>query len=321
MIYTKTGGLDVLKIQNIPMPVPKDNQVLISVKACALNIGDYARFITKKNKIPLSTKITNILMGYKGKPLGAEVSGIVKKVGKNVTHVKVGDNVYGKTAGTAPAGGLAEYALLDSNRVYQKPENLSFEEACTISISFETALGAVRKANIKNGQEVMIYGASGGVGLYAVQLAKNQGAIVTGVCSTRNIDIAKQMGCDFTIDYKKEDFTKANKKFDAILGINGCNSMKTYKNLLNDDGIFIGVGDAKQGFMALFQSFFSKNFTYFAGPLMEQKGYLKYAKELVEAGELYPYIDKIYSVKDTPQAIKYILTNHAQGKVVIKTDF
>ena len=210
---------------------------------------------------------------------------------------------------------------MDKDRVFVKPQNLSFEQASAIPISFETALGALRKGTVKAGQQVMIYGSSGGVGLYAVQLAKIMGATVTGVCSTRNLELAKQMGCDYVIDYKKEDFTKVRTKFDVIIGVNGCNSMKDYKQILKPNGIFIGVGNVKQVTKALFRSFTSRNFSYFAGPMMPQKDYLSYAKELAETGKLIPYIDKIYSVKDTKEAIRYIITSHAQGKVVVSMDF
>lgn len=321
MIYTKTAGLEAVQEKTIKLPVFHDDQVLVEVKACALNISDYQRFQTKKGKIQLATSITNHMMGYIGKPLGTEIAGIVVDTGKNVTHVKKGDAVFGKTTGTSPAGGLAEYALMDKDRVYPKPENFSFEEAATVSVSFDTALGAVRKANITQDQNVMIYGASGGVGLYAVQLAKASGANVTGVCSTRNLELAKEAGCDCVIDYKKDDFTNTDKKYDAILGINGCNSMKKYKKILSEKGVFVGVGDVNQAMKALLASFISHNFTYYAGAFTKQEDYLKYAKRLAETGKLHAYIDKVYPVNETTQAIQYLLTSHAQGKVVIKINF
>ena len=321
VIYTKTGGLEVIKQQSAEMSVPDDDQVLVEVKACALNIGDYQRFQTKNGKIPISTYITNKMMGYIGKPLGAEIAGIVTKTGKNVTHVKTGDAVFGKTAGTAPVGGIAEYAVMDADRVCLKPDNFSFEEAAAVSISFDTALGAVRKADITNGQRVMIYGASGGVGLFAVQLAKIAGAEVIGVCSTRNIELAKSAGCDRIIDYKKEDFTKTDIKYDAIIGVNGCNPMKKYKSIMKEKGIFVGVGDVNQALKALVASFTSHNFTYYAGAFTKQQDYLQYAKELAETGRLHTYIDRVYSVNETTEAIQYLLSSHASGKVVIKIDF
>ena len=278
MIYTKTAGLEAVQEETIKSPVFHEDQVLVEVKACALNISDYQRFQTKNGKIPLATSITNHMMGYIGKPLGTEIAGIVVDTGKNVTHVKKGDAVFGKTAGTSPAGGLAEYALMDKDRVYPKPENFSFEEAATVSVSFDTALGAVRKANITQNQNVMIYGASGGVGLYAVQLAKAAGANVIGVCSTRNLELAKEAGCECVIDYKKDDFTNTDKKYDAILGINGCNSMKKYKKILSEKGVFVGVGDVNQAMRALFASLISRNFTYYAGTFTKQEDYLQYAK-------------------------------------------
>ncbi len=260
VVYTKTGGLEVVKQQSVETPLPGDDQVLIEVRACALNVSDYQRFQTKNGRIPFSTSLTNKMMGYIGKPLGAEISGVVVKTGKNVTHVKKGDAVFGKTVGSAPSGGIAELALMDKDRVCKKPENFSFEEAATVSISFETVLGAVRKADIKPGQKVMVYGASGGVGLYAVQLAKAAGAEVTGVCSTRNTELAKTAGCDKVIDYKQQDFTQSDIKYDVILGINGCNPMKKYKSIMKEDGIFVGVGDMNQAMKALMASFTSRNF-------------------------------------------------------------
>ncbi len=321
IVYTKTGNLEVIKQQTIKTPLPNDDQVLIEVKACSLNVSDYQRFQTKNGKIPFSTFLTNKMMGYIGKPLGAEIAGIVVKTGKNVTHVQKGDAVFGKTAGSAPTGGLAELALMDKDRVYKKPDNFSFEEAATVSISFETALGAVRKANIRKGQKVMIYGASGGVGLYAIQLAKAVGANVTGVCSTRNVELAKVAGCDKVIDYKKQDFTQSDIKYDVILGINGCNPMKKYKSIMKENGVFVGVGDMNQAMKALRASFISRHFTYYAGAFTKQEDYLQYAKELAEAGQLHAYIDKVYSIDETKEAIQYLLTSHAQGKVVINVDF
>lgn len=321
VIYTKTGDFEVVKQQSIEVPLPNDDQVLVEVRACALNVSDYQRFQLKNGKIPFSTSFINKIMGYIGKPLGAEISGIVVKTGKNVTHVQKGDAVFGKTAGSAPVGGLAEFALMDKDRVCKKPENFSFEEAATVSISFDTAPGAVRKANIKPRQKVMVYGASGGVGLYTIQLAKAAGAYVTGVCSTRNTDLAKTAGCDKVIDYKKQDFTQSDVKYDAILGINGCNSMKKYKKILSNKGIFIGVGNMNQAMKALIVSIISRNFTYYAGAFTKQDGYLQYAKELAEAGKLHTYIDKVYSVNENIDAIQYLITHHAQGKVVIKTEF
>lgn len=321
MVYTKTGGLDVLKIQEIKKPIPKDNQVLIKVKCCSLNIIDYERFKNLYGKVPLFPRLVNFIQGSVGKPLGADISGIVEEVGKNIKHVRNGDAVFGKTCGIFPAGGWAEYALVNESQVYSMPSTLSFEEASAIPTSFETALGGIRKANVQAGQQIMIYGASGGVGLFAVQIAKVYGALVTGVCSTRNLDIARQAGCDYVVDYKKEDFRSIGKTFDAIIGINGCNPIKEYKKLLNKNGIFVGIGNGKQAMKALFLSPFSKKITTYAVPIAPQKDYLAYAKEIAEKGALKPYIDNTYCIKDIKDAIHYVVTEHTHGKVAIVMDF
>jgi NADPH:quinone reductase-like Zn-dependent oxidoreductase len=157
MVYTKAGYLDVLKVNDIPKPTPKDNQVLVAVKAGALSITDYERFKSLSDKVPLSTRITNTLLGFNDTPIGAEIAGIVVAVGKNITHVKVGDSVFGKTAGFFPKGGFAEYALMDKDRVYQKPDNLTFEQASAISISFETALGAGKNKGRSGGYDLRFF--------------------------------------------------------------------------------------------------------------------------------------------------------------------
>lgn len=318
MIYTKPGKTDVLQIKEIPTPAPTDDQVLVNVKSSTLNILDYERF--EGEKISLFGRLTDIFQGSVGKPLGGEISGIVTKVGKNVTHIKKGDEVYGKTLGKFPIGGWAEYALLDKSNVYQKPKNLSFEEAAVIPIAAETALGAVRRGNVKNGQEVMIYGSSGGVGQYAVQFAKAAGATVTGVCSTRNLEMAHSIGCDYVIDYKHEDFRKVGKKFDVIIGVNGNTSLREYKKLLKKDGVFIAVGG---GYIpkSVLSAPFSKHISFYGAPLMPMKDYLSYSKELAEAGKIKPFIDEIYSIKNVTEAIQYIVTEHAHGKIALSIDF
>lgn len=321
LVFTKPGGLDVLKIQEVAKPVPKDNQVLIRVKAGALNIADCQPFESLSDKVSLQNRALCALCGFAGNPLGTEISGIVETVGNNVAHVKPGDKVFGKSAGFFPKGGFAEYALMDSERVAVMPKHFSFEQAACVSVSFETALGALRKGRVKAGDEVMIYGASGGVGLFAVQIACAMGALVTGVCSTRNIELARSAGCKKTIDYKQEDFAACDDRFDAIIGVNGCNPMKTYKRLLKASGIFVGVGNATQAFHALGRSLTDKQFTYLAGVANLQEGYLDYARELAEAGKLSPHIDKVYSVHEAKEAIRYMLAEHAQGKVVLRMDF
>lgn len=328
IVYTHSGNCDVLKIKDIAEPVPNDNQVLVKVKASALNMIDYTRFTdTKENgKMTLFAHITDIAQNAVGKPLGGEISGIAVKVGRNVPSVKIGDEVYGVTLGAFPGGGWAEYALCNKNTVYAKPSALSFEEASAIPISGITALGAIRKANIQKGQKVLVYGSSGGVGQYVVQLAKAQGGIVTGVCSTRNLEMAKSIGADYVIDYKKEDFTKSGTMYDVIIGVNGYNPLGTYKKLLKQGGVYVAVGGTRQGMMGgMFGGLYSlgkkQKYTSSVYASAVRQECLPYLKELAENGKLKPFIDNIYPAYDVKKAIHYIIQNHTQGKVVLTMNF
>lgn len=324
LVYTKVGSPDVLKIMEMKKPTPKANQVLVSVKASSISNMEYMRFGNKEGKTPLFSRIINIGLNAKGKSLGADVVGIVEEVGKNVTSVKKGDEVFGMTSGFI--GGWAEYALLDEKTLYSKPTLLTFEEVSAMPTGCITALGAVRAAKIKKGQNVLIYGASGGVGHYVVQIAKAFGATVTGVCSTRNLDVVSSVGADFVIDYKKEDFTKKGKTYDVIIAVNGYNSLKTYNRLLNKGGRCIIVGGMKQAmlgsFCSPFYSIFSgKKFKPVAFPFMPVKKSLVEIKDIADEGKIKPFIDEVYPVHSTGAALRYVIETHPQGKVVISMDF
>jgi NADPH:quinone reductase-like Zn-dependent oxidoreductase len=325
IVYTQFGSPEVLKLMDVEKPVPKVNQVLIKVKASALTNLEYTRFIEpiEGRKTPLMIHLMDKILKAEGKVIGSEVSGIVEEVGKCVTSVKKGDEIFAVAVGLQ--GAWAEYAVADETIVCLKPTNLSFEAAAVIPIGGITALGAVRIAKIKNGQQVLVYGASGGVGQYALQLSKAYGAIVTAVCSTRNLGMARGIGADYVIDYKQENFAKTGKTYDAIIAVNGYNPIGIYKKLLKKDGIYVAIGGMKQGIMGALQGPFYSNggkkmtsSTYFKA--VKQK-YLPHLKELAEEGKITPFIDRIFSVKDIPQAITYIVKNHAQGKVAINIDF
>lgn len=326
MVYTRVGSPEVLKIMDIKRPIPKDNQVLINIKSSAISNLEYMRFGNKigNKKPPLFSRFINIVLNATGKPLGADVSGIVEEVGRNVKSVKKGDEVFGITSNFI--GGWAEYALLDEKKLYTKPSTFSFEEAGAIPTGCITALGAVRSAKFKEGHEVLVYGASGGVGHYVVQLSKAFGAIVTGVCSTRNLEIIRSIGAYFVIDYKKEDFTKKGKTYDAIIIVNGYNPLKIYNKLLNKGGKCIFVGGIKQAMLgslgSMFYSIFSgKKFIPFAFPFMPVKKSLAELKLLADEGKIKPFIDKVYPIQDIEEAIRYVIETHPQGKVVINMDF
>jgi len=326
IVYTKVGSPDVLQITDIKRPVPKPNQVLINVKASSISNMEYMRFGTKKTggKTPLFSRIINIGINATGKPLGADVAGIVEEVGKNVTSVKKGDEVFGMTSGFI--GGWAEYALLNEKTLYIKPSTFSFEEAGAMPTGCITALGAVHAAKIIKGFEVLVHGASGGVGHYVVQLSKAFGATVTGVCSTRNLDVVRGIGANFVIDYKKENFAKKGKVYDIIIVVNGYNPLNIYNKLLKKGGKCIFVGGMKQTVLGSlgspFYSIFSgKKFSPVAFPFMPVKKSLAKLKTLADEGKIKPYIDKVYSVYNVDEAIRYVIETHPQGKVVIDMDF
>ncbi|MDR1115168.1 MAG: NAD(P)-dependent alcohol dehydrogenase [Tannerella sp.] len=324
IVYTQFGTPEVLKLMDVEKPVPKVNQVLIKVKASSLTNLEYARFMEpiEGGKPPLMIRLMDKALKVEGKVIGSEVSGIVEEVGKCVTGVKKGDEIFAVTVGLQ--GAWAEYAVADETAICLKPGNLSFEAAAVIPVGGITALGAVRTAKVKDGRQVLVYGASGGVGQYALQLSKAYGATVTAVCSTRNLDMARSIGADYVIDYKQEDFTKTGKTYDAIIAVNGYNPIGIYKKLLNKNGIYVAIGGMKQGIMGILQGPFYSG----GGKKMTASTYFKAArqkclphlKQLAEEGKITPFIDKVFSVKDISQAIAYIVKNHAQGKVAINMD-
>lgn len=320
MVFGGAGNLGAIREATIGDPRPGKGQVLIEVKAAALNAVDAAvAGATGAGKVAMG--LAAGAMGLAGSPVGAEVAGVVVEAGDGAEGVTVGDRVFGKTAGTFPKGAVAQLALMDKGRFARIPETWSFEQAACVSISFETALNAVRKAGVGEGDDVMVYGSSGGVGLFAVQLSAALGAHVTGVCSTRNLAVAREAGCESLIDYKTEDFTAVGRRFDAVIGVNGNNPMTTYERLLKEGGMFVGVGDMAQAASAMARSFTSKSFVAVMGLGEPQEGYLEYASQLASLGKLAPHIDRVYPAAETKEALRHMIQDHAQGKIVIKTDF
>ena len=312
------GSPDVLKLEEVEKPAPKDNEVLIKVHAAAVNIGDYY-FLTGK---PFVVRLDpGGLRKPKTKILGGDVAGRVEAVGKNVKQFQIGDDVFGDISGIR--GAFAEYVSAPENVLAQKPGKLSFEEAAAVPTSGVTALQGIRDSGeIQPGQKVLINGASGGVGTFAVQIAKYYGAEVTAVCSTGKIDMARSIGADHVIDYTQEDFTQSGQLYDLIIGVNGYHSLSDYKRALSPEGTYVMIG----GSMAqIFQSIL-------LGPLMSKKGGKKVRgmgsvkinqkdlvvmKELLEAGKVVPVIDKRYPLSETAEAFRYLGEGHAKGKIVI----
>lgn len=313
--FSRYGGSEVLNLRDIPRPQPNDDEVLIKIYAASINAADWHLLRGE----PVIARIAFGLFRPKYNILGADVAGIVEVVGKNVSQFKVGDAVIGDLAG-AGFGTFAEYVAAPARDLILKPQNLTFGEAAALPLSSVTALQALRAGAVTPGTQVLVNGASGGVGAFVVQIAKILGAEVTGVCSTRNIDLVRSIGADHVIDYTVEDFTSSGKQYDLILGIHGYHSIADYRRALKVGGAYIMVGGTnKQMFEAIAWSPFyhktnKKVRVFLAKPNTDD---LTFIKELVESGKLKPVIDRNYTLGEVPKAIQYFGEGHARGKVVI----
>lgn len=317
MVYTKYGPPDVLELKEVDKPVPKDNEILVKVVAASANAADWRLMRAD----PFLVRLYCGLLKPKYKILGADIAGRIEAVGGNVKQFQPGDEVFGDLSGCG-WGGFAEYVCVRENILALKPANITFEEAAAVPLAALTALHGLRdKGQIRPGQKVLINGAAGGVGTFAVQIAKALGAEVTAVCSARNLDMARSIGADHVIDYTREDFTQSERRYDLILAANGYHSILDYKRALNPRGIYVMSG----GSMAqLFQALL-------LGPLISMTGSKKmgaltsqpnqkdivYLKELLEAGKVKPVIDRSYPLNGVPEALRYLEEGHAKGKVVI----
>ncbi len=314
IVYTKYGSPDVLQLKDVEKPTPKDDEVLIKVHAASVNAYDW-HFLTAD--IFLIRFMGGGLLKPKYTRLGADIAGRVEAVGKNVKQFQPGDEVFGMVR-----GGFAEYATAREDAVALKPSNLSFEEAAAVPMAAITALQGLRdEGKVQPGQKVLINGASGGVGTFAVQIAKMYGAEVTAVCSTRNVDQALSLGAAHVIDYTKEDFTRSGLQYDVIFAANGYHPLSAYKRALTHKGIYLVAGGTKA---QLFQGMLM-------GSWMSEKGGRKMGgvaakrsqkdlvilKELVEAGKVDPVIDRRYPLSEAAEALRYLGEGHARGKVVI----
>ena len=312
------GSPDVLKLEEVAKPAPKDDEVLVEVHAASVNAADWHLLRGKPFLVRL---VVGGLLKPRNMILGAAVAGRVEAVGSNVKQFQPGDEVFGDVSGSG-FGAFAEYVCVPENAVALKPTNMTFEEAATIPVAAVTALQGLRdKGQIQQGQKVLINGASGGVGMFAVQIAKAFGADVTAVCSTRNVDMVRSMGADHVIDYTQEDFTKNGQQYDLILAANGYHSIWAYKRALRSRGKYVLTG----GSMAqMYQAMI-------LGPLMSITGSKKmgnlmakpnqrdlvFIRDLLEEGKVKPVIERRYPLRETAEAIRYVEEGHARGKVVI----
>lgn len=316
IVNTEYGSPDVLQIKEVDQPAPKDNEVLIRIHAVAVNAADWHLLRAD----PFLVRLQFGLLKPKHTILGADVAGRVEAVGKNAKKFKVGDEVFGDISGCG-WGGYAEYVCAQEDALAHKPANISFEEAAAVPMAAVTALQGLRKGNIQRGQKVLINGASGGVGTFAVQIAKSFGAEVTAVCSTRNVEMARSIGADHVIDYTKEDFTKNGKQYDLILATNGYHPLSEYQRALTPTGSYVMTGGANaQMFEAMLMGpFKSKNGKQTFANLLAHpdQNDLEFVAGLLAAGKVKPVIAKRFPLAETADAIRCVEDGHAQGKVVI----
>jgi len=320
IVYTEYGSPDVLELKDVQKPTPKDDEVLIKVHAASVNSGD----LHLLRADPFLVRLSSGLLKPKNNILGADIAGRVEVVGKNVSQFKPGDEVFGDISACS-WGGFAEYVCARENALVLKPANISFEEAASVPMAAVTALQGLRDmGKIQSGQKVLINGASGGVGTFAVQIAKSFGAEVTAVCSTGNMDMARSIGADHVIDYTKEDFTQNGHRYDLILAANGYHSISEYRRVLNPKGIYAMTGGSMdQMTQAMLQGPWismtgsQKMGNVLAKPNRED---LVFIKGLLESGKVKPVIDRRYPLSQVPDALRYLQEGHAKGKVVITVE-
>ena len=320
IVYCEYGPPEILQVKDIEKPTPKENEVLVRVRAASLNPADSvytgrARIVTGLRR-PKSTRF------------GIDYAGTVETVGKNVTRFKSGDDVFGSKNGAA-----ADYVCVAEDRgIVSKPPNISFEQAAAVGVAGVTALQGLRdKGKIQSGEKVLVNGASGGVGTFAVQIAKSFGTEVTGVCSTRNVNFVQSIGADRVIDYTKEDFTKSGQYYDLIFDLVGNHSFLERRRILNANGICVMAGIGGSGWHeGILGRLGGELYAYLGSRLTSQKFLTYLARinqkdlsilaDLMRTGKVTPVIDKTFPLIQTPDAVRYLEAGHARGKVVITVE-
>jgi NADPH:quinone reductase-like Zn-dependent oxidoreductase len=316
IVQMQYGSPDVLAFKDVDKPVVKDGEVLVCVRAAAVNIGDWHLL----RGVPYVMRLVSGPLRPRREIPGLDLAGRVDVVGRSVNQFRPGDEVFGWCKGA-----FAEYACAAENNLLPKPVNLTFEQSAAVGDSAFTALAAVRdQGKVQPGQRVLVNGASGGVGTFAVQIAKSFGANVTGVCSARNVEMVRSIGADQVIDYTKEDFTQAGRRYDVMLDLVGSRSISDCRRALTPRGTYVVVGVRDLGrWVGLGRQSKALSLSPFVRQRMRvfvvrhNRADLAVLKELVEAGKLAPVIDRRYALSDVPEALRYQGEGHSQGKIVI----
>jgi NADPH:quinone reductase-like Zn-dependent oxidoreductase len=320
IIYCEYGSPDVLKLESVERPVPKDNEVLVKVRAASVNPLDWHYM----RGAPYFMRLEAGLRKPKSIKTGVDYAGVVESVGKSVTEFKPGDEVFG-----GRDGAFAEYVVGRADRAMAlKPPSLTFEQAASVPIAGITALQGLRdKGQVRPGQKVLINGASGGVGTFAVQIAKSLGANVTGVSSTKNVAMVRSLGADQVIDYTREDFTKSTQRYDLILDLVGNHSLSECRQVLNPNGKYVMIGGPAGRWIdplprmlgvVILSKFASQEMTMMLAQLNKKD--LNILGDLMQSGKVKPFIDRTYKFSELPAAIRYLELGHARGKVVVTLD-
>jgi NADPH:quinone reductase-like Zn-dependent oxidoreductase len=320
VVYTEYGPPDVLQLRETEKPAPKDDEVLVKVHAVSVNAADWRLLMAR----PFLARLHSGLLRPRLQVLGSDVAGTVEAVGKNVRQFQPGDAVFGDLARYG-WGGFAEYACANEDAFASKPASISFEEAATLPMAGTAALQGLRDTGkIRPGQRVLINGASGGVGTFAVQVAKHLGAEVTAVCSTGKVDLVRSLGADHVIDYTREDFTKGEQRYDLIFAANGYHPILDYKRALSPEGRYVMAGGSSP---QLFQALLLGPLVFMVGGKKMGVAHARANREdlallvqLFEAGKVKPVIDKRYPLSGVPEAIRYLVDGHSRGKVVINVE-
>ncbi len=317
ILFHKYGSADVLEYGEAEKPVPKDDEVLIEVKAASLNRGDWRMMRGK----PFIARMAGGLFKPRNPILGADVAGRIEAVGRKAKRFKPGDEVFGDITFLG-SGGFAEYALARESALALKPAGLTFEHAAAVPMAAATALQGLRdKGKLRPGQSVLIHGASGGVGTFAVQLAKVFGAEVTAVCGPGSLDLVRSLGADRVMDYTREDFVEDGRRYDLILAVNGDRTLADYKKALKPKGIYVAVGGSnRQIFQALFLGPWksigrSKKLGILSAKTTSAN--LEDLKGFIEAGKVRPVIDRSFRLSEAAEAMRYLDAGHVKGKIVL----